>query len=208
MLSVIEQFGRSIWWSHVKLTSKRSTFYQYVVSLCGIAHYCCFTCVPPTTCFCSVVLFCGVGLAAQLLAQTENTLTCFLFVQGAVLSVPPRFSNRVIIATGPSACSYGQNAIIAIVYLSDFVIAPAIFFFWIFTDLLLVMAGPTPYHVGNAEAQAVEFACIRRLCWYYSWCWYWRCWSCSGDILVMLFDGHTLAHPHHPTSTYVIILLK
>ena len=26
--------------------------------------------------------------------------------------------------------------------------------------MLLVIAGPTPYHVGNAEAQVGEFACI------------------------------------------------
>ena len=69
----------------------------------------------------------GTGSTAS--CTNQKHFNVFWFVQGAVLSVPPRFSNRVIIAPGPSASSYGENAIIAFVYLYVFVIAPEIFFF-------------------------------------------------------------------------------
>ena len=38
-------------------------------------------------------------------------------MQGAALSVPPRFAYRVIGAQGPSACSYGQFLVVAFIYL-------------------------------------------------------------------------------------------
>ena len=90
--------------------SKFSTLYQHWASLCGIAHYCCFTCVLPKT------AFAGWDWQHSFL-QKPKTLSSVFGLQGAVLPVPPRFSNRVIIAPGPSATSYGQNAIVANVYL-------------------------------------------------------------------------------------------
>ena len=48
---------------------------------------------------------CGVGLAARFLAHTKQLKVVFV-VQGAMLSVPPRFSVIVLVCSDPSACNY------------------------------------------------------------------------------------------------------
>jgi len=77
--------------------------------LCGMSCHYLFQCVLATT-------FLRGGTDSTASCTNQNTLTCF-GVQGATLSVPPRFAYRVVGAQGPSACSYGKILAVAYVYL-------------------------------------------------------------------------------------------